>query len=422
MLVLLFLGVHIGIALGLVGFAGMIVLTGERGAVNFIGSHPYTFTASYLLTVVPLFLLMGYLAFHSGITRDVFYAARVWLARLPGGLAMATVAGSAAFGAACASSLAAAAAMGRIALPEMKRYGYDQKLATGAVAAGGTIASMIPPSVLMVLYGIMTEQSIGRLLIAGFLPGVLSAFNFMLMIWLRVKRNPQLAPTAAGVTWWERLTSLRGIWGILVLGGLVMGGIYIGIFTPSEAGAIGAFGAFLIALATRKLTWDNLIDSLSETTRTTAMIFFIAIGAALFVGFLAVSRIPFVFAEFVAGLEMPRIIVLAGFAVIYIILGMLLDPLGLLLLTIPIIFPAAMALGYDPIWFGVIIIKFLEIGLITPPVGLNVYVVKGVAPDVPLEDIFRGIGWFFVTELVTLALLVAFPSIALWLPQRMMGG
>jgi len=421
LLLLLFLGIHIGITLGVVGLVGMMVLVGPGGADNFIGSHPYSFTASYLLTVVPLFLLMGYLAYHSGITRDIFYAARVWLARLPGGLAMATIAGSAAFGAACASSLAAAAAMGKIALPEMKRYGYDSKLATGSVAAGGTIASMIPPSVLMVLYGIMTEQSIGRLLIAGFIPGMLSAFNFMLMIWIRVRRNPQLAPTISGVTWGERLSSVRGVWGVIVLGGIVMGGIYSGIFTPSEAGGIGAFGALLIALGTRKLNWSNFKDSLVETTRTTGMIFLIAVGAAIFVGFLAVSRIPFVFAEFVAGLDMPRLVVLAGFALIYIILGMLLDPLGLLLLTIPIIYPAALALGYDPIWFGVIIIKFLEIGLITPPVGLNVYVVKGVAPDVPLEDIFRGIGWFFVVELFTLALLIAFPVIALWLPNQMMG-
>lgn len=423
LLVLISLRVHVAFSLAFVGLAGYFVIMGWRPTEGLLGLVPYSFIASFILTTVPLFLLMGYLAHHAGMTRNVYETARVWLSRLPGGMAIASVAGCAVFAAACGSSLATAALMGRVAIPEMLRYHYNRGLATGCVAAAGTIGSLIPPSILLILYGVMTETSIGPLLIAGFIPGVLSALIYMGMIWIRASRNKALGPTIPEKIYWkQRFISLKGTWGVPVLFLLVIGGIYLGLFTPTEAGGVGAFGAFIIALITRKLNLHNFGESLSDTVRSTSQIFAIALGAALFTKFMGVSGLPSVVCEKIIAARIPPLAVVVGLSFVYIFLGMFLDPIGVMLLTLPIVFPVIEGLGFDLIWFGIIMIKYLEIGLITPPVGLNVYVIKGVVgPSIPLEEIFRGIGWFVAMDVLTLAILIAFPQIALFLPTRMMG-
>jgi tripartite ATP-independent transporter DctM subunit len=423
LLLLIAVRVPVAFSLAFVGLLGYWNIVGWRPTEGLLGLVPYSFIASFILTTVPLFLLMGYLAHHAGLTTDVYETARVWLSRLPGGMAIASVAGCAAFAAACGSSLATAALMGRVSIPEMLKYNYDRGLAAGCVAAAGTIGSLIPPSILLILYGVMTETSIGPLLIAGFLPGILSALIYMGMIFVRALRDPKLGPVVPErVSWGRRLASLKGTWGIIVLFVLVIGGIYLGLFTPTEAGGMGAFGAFMIALVTGRLKWAHFTESLSDTARSTSQIFAIAIGAALFTKFMGVSGLPSVVVEAILGARVPPVMVICGLSVVYILLGMFLDPIGVMLLTLPIVFPVVEGLGYDLIWFGIIMIKYLEIGLITPPVGLNVYVIKGVVGEkIPLEEIFRGIGWFLAMDILTLAILIAFPQIALFLPTKMMG-
>jgi tripartite ATP-independent transporter DctM subunit len=366
---------------------------------------------------------MGYLAHHAGLTTDIYKTARLWMSRVPGGLAVASVAGCAAFAAACGSSLATAAMMGRVAIPEMIEHKYDRGLATGCVAAAGTIGSLIPPSILLILFGAMTETSIGALLIGGFIPGIFSALVYMVMISVRAVRNKELCPAfEERVSWGERFLSLKGTWGILALFFLVIGGIYLGFFTPTEAGGVGATGAFVIALVSGKLTWGNFKESLGDTVRSTSQIFAIAMGAALFTKFMGISDLPNVICEAILELKVHPMFVVTGLSVVYVFLGMFLDPVGVMLLTLPVVFPVMERLGFDLIWFGIIMIKYLEIGLITPPVGLNVYVIKGVVGDtIPLETIFRGVAWFVVMDVVTLAILIAFPQITLFLPNTMMG-
>jgi len=423
LLVLIAFRIHVAFSLASVGLAGYVVIMGWRPTEGLVGLVPYSFIASFILTTVPLFLLMGYLAHHAGMTRNVYETARLWLSRLPGGMAIASVAGCAVFAAACGSSLATAALMGRIAIPEMLRYRYDKGLAAGCVAAAGTIGSLIPPSILLILYGVMTETSIGPLLIAGFIPGVLSALIYMGMIWIRASRNKALGPMVKEtITWRQRLVSLKGTWGVPFLFVLVIGGIYLGLFTPTEAGGVGAFGAFIIALFTRKLNLANFKESLSDTVRSTSQIFAIALGAAIFTKFMGVSGLPSTICESITSANIPPISVVIGLSFVYMFLGMFLDPIGVMLLTLPIVFPVMEGLGFNLIWFGVIMIKYLEIGLITPPVGLNVYVIKGVVgTSIPLEDIFRGIGWFLAMDVLTLAILIALPQISLFLPNTMMG-
>jgi tripartite ATP-independent transporter DctM subunit len=430
MLVLIMLRVPIAFALGIVGFIGLIFAIGWRPGAEFdfqrgwdaswayISFEPFSFIASFALVAVPLFLLMGYVAFHAGFTRDIYYTARVWLSGLPGGLAMASVAGCAMFAAVSGSSLATAAAMGKLAVPEMLRYKYDKGLATGVVAASGTLGSLIPPSILMVLYGIFTEQSVGKLLVAGFIPGVLSALVYMAMIWVRARLTPGFAPTADRVTWGERFRSIKGTWSIIVLFVIVMGGIYFGIVTPTEAAAAGAFGAWALAFIARRLDRGTARSAVVETVVQTASIFAIVLGAKIFVGFIAITGVAGALADWALTLDLPPLGILLALSAVYVVLGMFMDPLGIMLLTLPVVTPVIEALGYDLIWFGVIMIKFLEIGLITPPVGLNVYVLKGVVGDaVKLETIFKGILWFLAMDVVTLVVLLAFPEITLWLPD-----
>ena len=423
LLLLIGVRIHVAFALGIVGMCGYVVILGWRPTEGLMGLVPYSFIASFVLTTIPLFLLMGYMTFHAGLTTDIYRTARLWLSRVPGGLAIASVAGCAAFAAASGSSLATAAMMGKAAIPEMMRHRYHAGLATGAVAAAGTIGSLIPPSILLILYGAMTETSIGQLLIAGFIPGILSALIYMGMIWVRATLNKDLCPQVAEtVTWGERFQSLKGTWGILALFLLVIGGIYLGLFTPTEAGGVGAFGAFLFAIIVGKLTWGTFKSSLSDTVRSTSQIFAIALGAVIFTKFMAVSDLPNVICEFILELKINAYLILAGMSLMYMFLGMFLDTIGVMLLTLPIVFPVIETLGFSPVWFGIIVIKYLEIGLITPPVGLNVYVIKGVVGDkIPLEEIFKGCGWFLAMDILTLVILIAFPQITLFLPETMMG-
>ncbi|MEW5914535.1 MAG: TRAP transporter large permease [Thermodesulfobacteriota bacterium] len=422
-LVLIALRVHVAFALNIVGLLGYWHIMGWQATSGLLGLEPFSFIANFLLTTIPLFLLMGYLAHHAGLTKDVYKTARYWLSRIPGGLAIASVAGCAAFAAASGSSLATAAMMGKVSIPEMIEQKYDKGLAAGCVAAAGTIGSLIPPSILLILYGAMTETSVGRLLIAGFIPGILSALVYAVMIFVRASANKKLCPPINDqITWKQRLVSLKGTWGIMTLFVLVIGGIYFGWFTPTEAGGVGACGAFVLAVITGKLKWQDFKSSLGDTVRSTSQIFVIALGAVFFTKFIGVSDLPNVICEQILELKVHPLLIVAGISVVYIFLGMFLDSIGVMLLTLPVVFPVIDKLGFSPVWFGIIMIKYLEIGLLTPPVGLNVYVIKGVVGEtISLEKIFKGVTWFVVVDFITLAVLILFPSISLFLPDTMMG-
>ncbi len=422
MVILILLGMRIAFVAPLVAFGGIAALKGWKVAFNLAGYLPHGIAAHYSLSVIPLFIIMGYLGFHSGLTKDIFYTARQWFGHLPGGLAIATTYGCAGFAACTGSSVASAAVMGKMAIPEMRKYGYESGFAAGAVAAGGTIATLIPPSVPLVIYGIITEQSVGFLLMAGFLPGILSAIIYAFMIQIRVKFKPSLAPPLEKAPWKIRLISLKSTWGIVAILALMLGGIYTGVFTPTEAGGAGAAGVFFIGLFTRRLDFKKFKAALMETGRATVMIFAIIVGILIFVRFLALTGLPAAFSEMVVALPVPRIFILGGILGLFVFLGMFLDLIGMMLLALPIVFPPIIALGYDPIWFGVIVVKMGEICLITPPVGLNVYVVNSVAPDIPSQTIFKGIIPFLCMDFLTLALLIAFPQIVTFLPSLMMKG
>ena len=411
-------GMRIAFATAFCGFIGLWVLRGYTPAATLSSMIPHGHLAVYPLLVLPLFILMGYFAFYAGITRDLYWTARQWLGHLPGGLAIATIFGSAGFAAACGASTASAAVMGRIALPELKRFGYDDKISAGCVAAGGTMATMIPPSVLLVLYGFIAEESIGALLLAGFLPGILEALSYSLLLIFRFKINPSLGPPMEKVPWAGRLKSLKGVWGIIVLVVLVMGSIYAGIATPTEAAAVGAGGALLLALP--RLTKGTFKAAVMETARSTSMIFAIVAGVLIFVHFLGFTGMPAQLAESIVQIDTKPIVILVAVLALYLVLGMFLDGIGMLLLTVPIILPAIKALGVDPIVFGVLVVRMVEIGLITPPVGLNVYVLKGVAPKISMSNMFRGCGWFVFVDLINVAILITFPQIILFIPNTMM--
>ena len=421
-LVLIAIRVPIGAALGGVSILGIMALRGPSVAAGLVKTIPFEFAASWSLSAIPMFLLMGAVAHHSGISASMFHAARLWFGGLPGGLAVASNFACAGFSAASGSSLATAAAMGRITIPEMKKQGYDRGLSTGVVAAAGTLGSLIPPSILMVVFGIFAQTSISKLFIAGILPGVLTAVVYALMIIGRCLLKPALAPpTGDKPPLAERLQALRGIWPVLLLITGIIGGIYGGLVTPTEAGALGAFLAILIAflrggLDRRKMLQDSILEALESTGK----IFFVAMGAVLLSRFLALSGVPYFFSQQLGSWAVDPILLVVGTSAIYLILGMFLEPLGLMLLTLPLLLPLFEALGIDLIWLGVLIIKYLEVGLMTPPVGLNVYIVKSVVGDeIPLGTIFLGVSWFLACEVVVITLLVAFPQIALFLPTLM---
>lgn len=422
MVLLLILRVPVAFTMAFVGFLGYAAVSGWTAAFKVVGMVPYTAIATYGFSVVPLFLIMGSFLSRAGLVADLFYTARLWVGNIPGGLVHATIVAGSAFGAASGSGLAATTVLATVCLPEMRKGGVDKLLACGTAACVGPIAQMIPPSILMVIYCIITGASLGKLLIAGVFPGLLLAFGFMTSTYIRVKKNPQLAPLIkVRVTWSERLRSLRHVWGIVVIALLVLGGIYTGIFTPTEAGAVGACGAFILANLIKRQPWSQFSKALLDAARVTAMIFLIIASAFIFGYFLTITRIPTVISEFITGLAMPRVIILIGVMIMYLVIGTFVDMVAGLFITMPIIFPAMVKLGFDPIWFGVLMVMQCEIALISPPFGLSLFIVKGVVKDVTLNEVIKAIFPFFVVDLIVLALYIAFPQIALFLPQKMMG-
>ncbi|MEX2617736.1 MAG: TRAP transporter large permease [Alphaproteobacteria bacterium] len=415
--VLLFSGMRIAFATALCGFIGLWALRGYAPAAGLASMTPFGHLESYTFLVLPLFIMMGFFAYFAGITKDLYFTARQWFGHLPGGLAIATIFGSAGFAAACGASTASAAVMGKIALPELRKYGYDDRVSTGCVAAGGTMATMIPPSVLMVVYGFIAEESIGALLLAGILPGLMEAVSYSLMIWIRFKINPSLGKSIPKASMQARVHSIGGVGGMMILVVLVMGSIYTGIATPTESAAVGALGALL--LAWKRLTVATFKSVMLETAKTTGMIFAIVAGILIFVHFLGFTGMPGAIAENIMALDAPPMVILICILLLYLFLGMFLDGIGMLLLTVPLVLPTIKELGIDPIVFGVLAVRMVEIGLITPPVGLNVYVLKGVAKDVSMGDMFRGCGWFVFVDLINVAILLAFPSIILLIPSTM---
>jgi len=416
---LLLMRVPVGVALGGASFLGIWQMLGSRSAWGILTSVPYDFIAHWTLSSVPMFLLMGYICFHSQLTDGLFRIARCWLSWVPGGVAVASVGAAAGFSAVTGSSVACAAAMGRIAVPEMLRSGYDKGLAAGTVAAAGTIGSMIPPSILLLLYGIYAELPISKLFIAGLLPGILTAVLYSLMIVIRVRINPELAPPdAETITWQDRIDSVKGAWPVVALIIGVFGGLFTGIFTPTEAGATGAFMSFVIGFAQRTLTWEKIKNAVLETVTTTASIFIIAIGAILLTRFLALSGFTDFISELVVEGQASQLVVIVGTVCVLFFLGCFLDPIGIMLLTLPVFLPAMENLHIDLIWYGILMTKLLEIGLITPPVGLNVFVIKGIVGSLmSTETIFKGILWFLFADIICVALLVIFPEISLYLPR-----
>jgi tripartite ATP-independent transporter DctM subunit len=420
MIVVMFIGLPVAFGLLLVGIVGYWVLAGANKTFMILGAVPYSEISNYPLTVVPLFILMGNLAYQAGFAHKLYETAQKWVGSIPGGLAQATIVGGAAFGAACGSGLASCATLAKICIPAMRKAGVDDRLALGSVAGAGPIAQMIPPSIVMVVYGFITEQSIGKLLIAGIIPGLIAAGVFMVMIYVRCRLNPRLVPLLPEkITWKGRIASLKHSWGIAMIVLIVMGGIYSGIFTPTEAGALGASGTLLLGLLSRQLTLRNLKHAVMDSTKTASMIFLIIAAAFLFSYFMGISRIPTNLSEVVIGLHAPRIVILMGVLLLYIVAGMFIDMLAFAFLTLPIIFPVIVAIGYDPIWFGVVTVHMFEVALITPPFGLNLFIIRSIVPDKSMKEIIGGVGWFVAMDMVTLAIYIAFPQVATWLPSLM---
>ena len=423
-LVLIALRVPIGVALGGVSFAGFWYMRNLEVALGVVREVPFVFAANWEFTAIPMFLLMGAIANNSGISASLFRTARAWFGAWPGGLAVATNAACAGFAAACGSSIAAAAAMARLAIPEMLKQGYDKGLAAGVVASAGTLAALIPPSILFVLYGIFAEVSIVKLLIAGILPGLLTAAIYSVMIVVRCRLDPSLAPSIVfadrRALRHERRESTKEVWPLIALIAGIIGGLYAGVVTATEAGAGGAFLAMVLGFLRRQLPVAKVLDSLRDSMATTAQIFFIGMGAVMYTKFLALAGLSSVMTETIGGWALNPLLLVAAISIIYVILGMFLDPLGIMLITIPVFVPMFAALKLDLVWLGVLVVKYVEIGMLTPPVGFNVYVVKAAVGDtIPLETIFRGCFWFLACEVVIMGLLIGFPQISLWLPNTM---
>ncbi|GGB48366.1 C4-dicarboxylate ABC transporter [Tistrella bauzanensis] len=419
--VLLALRVPIGMALIGVSFSGIWYLLGWKIAWSSLGLIPYQFAANWVLSSVPVFLLMGFICYHAQLTQGLFRAARVWMSGIPGGLAIAAVFGSAGFAAVTGSSVACSAAMGRIAVPEMMRHRYDAELATGTVAAAGTIGALIPPSILMILYGVIAQVPVTALFLGGIVAGLLTALGYIIVILIRVKLNPALAPQVReDVPMSEKLEALRDTWPVLAIMLGVFGGLFGGLFTPTEAGAVGAFLSCVVAIVKRTFSWTMFRTAALETLMTTSALLIIAIGASLLSRFLALSGTGSWLSEMVIEIGANPFLLLLAVSVMYLLLGMFLEPMGMMLLTMPIVLPIIDAAGFSLIWFGVVLTKFLEIGMITPPIGMNVFVIKGVVGNlVTTSQIFRGIMWFLVADLVLVLLLIAFPEIVLFLPALM---
>jgi C4-dicarboxylate transporter DctM subunit len=418
-IVLMLVGMPVGFSMAIVGFVGFVVVNSWHSALTIIAIDVYDWFSSYTLVVVPMFVFMGTLAFYSGEAKRLFASARSLLGSAPGGLAMTTTLACALFGAICGSTIASAAAMGKMALPEMKRYGYKLSLATGCVAVSGTVAILIPPSTVLIIYGVLTEQSIGKLFIAGLLPGALMTILLMAFIYILSKRNPDLAPGGPKISLKEKALSLVHGSGSLIIFILVIGGLFGGWFTPSEAGSLGAFSVLILALARRELDRQALFNSLWETVRITAMVYVIIAGGVIFGHFITVLGIPRYLSGWLSTSSLPGGGIMACIIIIYFLGGFFMDSLAMIVVTIPVFFPIVQALGFDPLWFGVIIVLLVEIGAVTPPVGINVYVVKGIDPEVTMETIFRGVMPFLVPMVITLAILALFPQVVTFLPGFM---
>ena len=415
-----FLRVPIAIAMAVPAFIGILYVRDWKVLSTAIETLVWDHSFNYTLSTIPMFVLMGELLFVSGVTQELFATFRHWFGKLRGGLAMAAIGASAIFAAASGSSLATTGTMGVISSKEMLDNQYNKALIGGSIVAGGTLGILIPPSTIFIIYGMLTEQSIGKLLIAGIIPGIILTTLYILTVVVAVKINPNLASVGEGSSWKERFLSLRSTGWILGLFALVIGGMYVGLFSPTEAAGVGAFGSFIIALAKRKLTFQKFVESLTRTLRTTGFLFAIIIAAFILNYFLAITRVPMLLASFLAETTMPPLMILLSILLLYILLGAVMDSLAMIVVTIPIVLPVIQALGYDLIWFGVIIVIVVEMALISPPIGMNCFVLNGVAPQLRLEEIFKGALWFMIPIVVMIFLLILFPDIALYLPSKMM--
>lgn len=423
MLLLFATRMPVAFVMGLVGFVGFSVLTSVQSGLNMLSRSMYEVFVSYDLTTIPLFVLMGQLAFNAGISKRLFSTAYHFFGHIRGGMAMATVSACTAFGAVCGSSPATAATMATVAIPEMKRFGYKDRLAAGAVAAGGGLGMVMPPSVVLIIYGVLTGESIGKLFISGILPAILITILFLLAITITCRRHPEYGPPAEHFSWGARLRSLTGLVDTLIIFGVVLVGLFRGWFTPTEAASVGAVSVLALGIVRRQLSIKLIMKSLEETLRTSCMILFLVAGAVVFGKFLAVTRIPFTTATFIGALDVPPLVIMALIVLIYFVAGCFMDSLAMVMLTVPVFFPVVMSLGFDPIWFGVIIVLVTEMGVITPPVGINVYVVYGVTTgmkqNISLESIFRGIYPFLIATFMGILLLFLFPQIVTFLPSVM---
>ncbi len=416
LLVLVFLGVRVFVVAAVVGLLGTAAIIGWTAGAGIVGTVPHSKSVNYALSVLPMFILIGFIAYHAGLTQALFNAARAWVGWVPGGLAVASVFATAGFAAVSGASTATAAVFSRVAIPHMLENGYDRRLAAGVVAAGGTLASLIPPSAILVIYAIIVEESVGTLILAGFIPGVVSALIYAALIIGQCIYKPELGRPIASPPMPERLRTLPPTLPIFVVVAIIFYSMYTGKATPTEAGALGAFVVLVIALY-RGMRWRRLQDALLETAKLTVMIFALIWGVLIFVRFLGFAGLPEAFAEWIVNLPLPPTVIMIMILLGYAVLGMFMDAIGMLLLTLPVVYPAVVQLGYSPIWFGIIIVKMCEVCLITPPVGLNCYVVNAVRPDIPLSDVFRGIAPFFGADVATVALFLVFPEIITWLPD-----
>jgi C4-dicarboxylate transporter DctM subunit len=418
LMVFLFLGMWLGFAMAFVGFVGLVLVMGFDGAVTVMATIPYTRSAFYSISALPLFTFMGVVVGASGIGNDLYNTAYKWFGRLPGGLAISTVFASGGFAAITGSSSASIVTLGTVAIPEMKKFNYNDKLASGAVAAGGTIGILIPPSLGFILYAILTEESIGQLFMAGIIPGILEILFYVATIFILCAMHPHYGPRGPKTSIMEKIYSLKATWPVIALFLLVIGGIYGGIFTPTEAGAIGTVGSIVIVFAMRRMNLIEFTNSTMEAVKLIGMIFVLVVGAFVFAHFLAMTKLPFYLSDLVVGISVNRYMALLVIIFLYIILGMFLEIFSCIVLTVPILYPTVQALGFDPIWFGVLMVRVMEIGLITPPIGMNVFMLGGVT-KMPLETIFRGIVPFFIADILHVTLLILVPEISLWLPQTM---
>ncbi len=419
MFVLLVAGVPIGFAMAAAAAAGSALIIGTGPALALLGQTAYETAKTYDLSIVPLFVLMGYFASNTGLSEELYRACNTWLGHRRGGLALATIGGCGAFAAICGSSLATAATMSEVAMPEMRRYGYDDRLATGCIAAGGTIGILIPPSVILALYGILTESNIGHLFLAGVVPGLLTILVFMITVSIITRVKPELGPRGPQTSARDKLLAFKDVWGMVVLFLVVIGGIYLGVLTPTEAAGVGATGTLILALLRRRMRWPVLLACLMDTVQTTAMLFTILIGAILLNNLLILSNVAAALSAWIDGLALSPMAVMVVILLIYLVMGCVLDALAMIILTIPIFFPIVLGLGFDPIWFGIVVVMVVELGLITPPVGMNVFVIKGMTREVSLGQIYVGVLPFCLAQMVLIGLIVAFPLIAVWLPGTM---